>query len=152
MGREDGNPDWTQIQALTRALLQKSGCAVIDLGNNSGRAIYPLLEQASHIVICLRPERAALRATRQLVDTFGRVLSQPDKVHALMLDYGTVDTLPRREVETYLGFPLLDMVDVRPQDIAEAVDEGVPLVQLRPYSPLPQLFYQLTHQFAPPDR
>lgn len=149
LGREGDYLSKSHVEALTEALIARQNYTVVDLGHNNGRNIYPLLQQASHILICLRPERAAIAATRQLIDHFSQILSRPEKVQALMLDFGLVENVPRRSVESYLGSSLLDVLKVHPHYIADAVNRKMPLIHARPDSVQARRFHRLARHFVP---
>ena len=51
---------------------------VFDMGRNRGDAIIPLLQRVQHIVICIRSERAAISAARQIV-SISRQLPAPKR-------------------------------------------------------------------------
>lgn len=142
----------SQVEALTGALIARGECIVVDLGRNNGPNIYPLLQETSHVLICLRPERAAITAARQLADHFGQILSRPEKLQTLMLDFGLTDNLPRPSVENDLDSPLLDVLKVHPHYLADAVNHNTPLVHARPNSIQTQRFHKLARRFIPVSR
>ncbi|MDT8306250.1 MAG: response regulator, partial [Anaerolineae bacterium] len=140
-------PDVPFATALT-ILERRQRHLVFDLGRSRGDAVAPLFKRADHIIICLRPERAAITATRQLVEHLAPRLSNTQAIHALMVDSGQSDNLPRRAVEKYLGFPLFAVVTLYSQQIAEAVNRELPLVRARPSSPPALQFQKIAEQLA----
>jgi DNA-binding response OmpR family regulator len=130
------------------ALERRRRNLVFDLGRNRGDALLPLLQRADHIFICLRPERAAITATKQMVEQLAPRLPHANTLHALMLDGGRSDNLPRNAVENYLGFPLFDVLTFYPSLIAEAVNRDLPLVRARPNSPVALHFQQMARQLV----
>jgi DNA-binding response OmpR family regulator len=136
------------LTSALAALERRRRNLVFDLGRNRGDALLPLLQRADHIFICLRPERAAITATKQMVEQLAPQLPHANTVHALMLDGGRSDNLPRNAVENYLGFPLFDVLTLYPQLIAEAVNRDLPLVRARPSSPVALHFQQMARQLV----
>lgn len=113
------------LRALLASLRASNRYVVVDAGCFIRQAPV-LFEGADSVLLCLRPERPAMTAAREFVHHF----QEGKKVHALMLQYGPV-TLPRRLIENFLGFPLLDLIALSPQQLTQAVDQGIPLVRLQ---------------------
>jgi CheY-like chemotaxis protein/MinD-like ATPase involved in chromosome partitioning or flagellar assembly len=141
-------PKDAPVGAALALLEQRGRNLVFDLGRSRGDAVTPVLKRANHIVICLRPERAAITATKQIVEQLAPRLSNTQAIHVLMLDGGQTENLPRRAVENFLGFSLLDVVTLFPQQIAEAVNRELPLVRARPTSPPALQFQKLAQQLV----
>lgn len=139
------------LNILLDHLLDESEHVVIDLGQRADEQVRPLLQRAHHILVCLRPERLAIQATKQLVSFLQDQLKAPERLHALMVDFNTGISLPRPAVENFLGFPLLDVVPIYPEEMAHAVNNGQPLVRCRPMSPASQKFKGLAMQFRTVD-
>lgn len=140
-------PDVPFAKALA-ILERRQRNLVFDLGRSRADVVAPLFKRANHIVICLRPERAAITATRQLVEQMAPRLSNSQAIHALMVDSGQSDSLPRQAVEKYLGFPLFEVIKLYPQQIAEAVNRELPLVRARPSSPPALQFQKIAQQLV----
>ena len=149
LGFGGGDLSERQVEALTETLIPRDDCIVVDLGRNTGRNVYPLLQQASHVLICLRPERAAIMAAKTLIDRLGEVVPQPENLHALMLNFGTVDNVPRRPVERYLGVPLLDVLTIDPRYVANAVNRKKPLIHVHPTSVQTRHIRKLARRLVP---
>lgn len=146
--RSSGIDPKAPIASGLAALEQRQRHLVFDLGRNRGDLLLPLLQRADHIFICLRPERAAITATKQMVEQIAPRLSKAQTIHALMLDSGRSDNLPRRAVENYLTFALFDVVTLYPQLVAEAVNRDLPLVRARPASQLALYFQEMARKLV----
>jgi CheY-like chemotaxis protein len=116
------------------ALAQRRRAVVFDLGRNRGEFILPLLQQAHQILLCLRPERAAITAARQIAEQLNPLLQRADALCAVMLEGWQGDALPRRAVESYLGFPLFGVLVLEAAQISDAVNRNLPVVRAYPDS------------------
>jgi DNA-binding response OmpR family regulator len=146
--RSSGIPADAPLGGALAALERRQRHLVFDLGRNRGDVLLPLLQRADHIFICLRPERAAITATKQMVEQIAPRLSNAQTLHALMLDSGRSDNLPRRAVENFLGFALFDVVTLYPQLVAEAVNRDLPVVRARPTSQLALHFQDMARKLV----
>lgn len=61
-------PSTVPLSAALSALSQRQRVLVFDMGRNRGDAVIPLLRRVQHILICVRSERAAMAAARQIVE------------------------------------------------------------------------------------
>lgn len=128
-------------------LLEPGRIVVADFGCPALEYAQLILEKATQLLICLRPERPAMLGARQLIHYFTSQTTRPDTIHALMLDFGT-GSLPKAAVESFLGIPLANIISVYGQEIAQATNNGTPLVQLYPNSPMALSFHHLAHELS----
>jgi pilus assembly protein CpaE len=143
-----GLPPSAPLVAAMAALAQGDRMLVLDMGRNRGDAALPVLRRVRHILICIRSERAAVSAARQIVEQLAPQLAQPEVLHTLMIETGTGENLPRRAVESYLGYPLYGVVTLEQPQIAEAVNRNLPLVRALPESQTAQRFREIAAELT----
>lgn len=134
-----------QMPYLARALQTVGGYVVMDLGHGITPTNQPILENLDRVVVCLRPERIAISAAKQLLTTLVR-LAPRATIHVLMLEFGTGGTLPRKAVENFIGHGLSAEAVIAPLDMAQAVNGGKALVEAVPTAEAARVFRQLAHQ------
>jgi Flp pilus assembly CpaE family ATPase len=137
-----------QCAALVGALSRRFRYVVVDLGRGVPANSQPVLRQADHIIACIRPERVAISAGRQMVRQLRAILPRVDALHVVMLDFGEGRQLPRPAVEEYLQHALLAVLPFSPGEIAEAVNKTLPVVRLRPEGQTALHFHHLARQLG----
>ena len=140
-----------QTAVLLTALAQISKIIVVDLGTDMNEMTRPVLEQADRIVVCLRPERVALSAARQLINHLKSVVFPHVAIDAVMVDFGQDGMqLPRTAVEGFLGHPLLAIITIPPAEMTRAVNKAQPLVYLSAQTQSGAYLRQLAQQLVNP--
>lgn len=135
--------------ALVSEALAKSGYSVvIDMGLNVTENVRPLLKRADYVLICLRPERAAITATKRILRHLREGVGSDGAVLIVMLDFGG-GGLPKAAVEKYLGHPVFDVIAIDPRQIARAVNQGKPLVHTLRNGKTAQQFARLAQETMP---
>ena len=136
-----------QTAVLMNTLRQTNQFVVVDLGIRSKEISRAVLGQADHILVCLRPERIALAAARQLLAQLKESLPEPATLSALMLDFndGKVQ-LPRTAVEGFLNHPLLATLTIPSAELTRAVNQARPIIQLGGQTQTGNHFRQLIRQ------
>ena len=119
--------DASQMAALSTTLAGAGHSVVVDLGFNVGDAMRPILQQSDTVLICLRPERAAIVGARRMLEELQKV-TDPQKIQLLMIDYDATESMPRPAVESYLKKPLCDVIRLDLQEITRAVNSHQPLI------------------------
>lgn len=137
-----------KIAACLTALEQSSHYTVIDVGHRITNNMRPILEKASQIILCLRPERASIMSAKNLINHFNRQYATDGRIHPIMLDFGVGASLPKEAVESFLGHPLTDILFIPGQHLAGAVNAGTPLIHMRPHTELARQFQQIAKQLA----
>jgi CheY-like chemotaxis protein len=141
----------SQTAVLITALMQTNQIVVADLGQELNEMTRPVLEQADHVIVCLRPERVALSAARQLLNSLKDILFPHVELSAVMCDFGQEGAqLPRTAVEGFLGHPLLTILSIPPAEMTRAVNKSQPLVYLSAQTQSGALLRQLAQQFVRP--
>jgi DNA-binding response OmpR family regulator/CO dehydrogenase nickel-insertion accessory protein CooC1 len=137
-----------QITDLVETLTQSGHCVMIDAGRGFTAANRPLLERADQIIVCLRPERVALAAARQLLEALRATLFSQNMLHAVLIDFSGGMNAPKSAIEGFLGHPLWALVSLQPQELAQAVNKGLPLVKYQPEAKAAILIRQMAQRLA----
>jgi DNA-binding response OmpR family regulator len=132
-----------QTAVLLTSLQQVHQSIVVDLGTHRSEAGQVVLSQADQILVCLRPERIALSSARHLIAYLKQVTPSGAVVNALMMNFSDKVHLPQTAVESFLGHPLLTTLSIPLTELAYAVNQAKPLVQLDPHSEASNDFRQL---------
>lgn len=138
-----------QMPYFTEALQPIGGQIVLDLGHGITSINQPIFERLDQLVVCLRPERVAISAAKQLLASLGRILPSTAQTHVLMLEFGQGAALPRKAVENFIGHPLHFELIISPLDMLQAVNSAKPLVQSAPTAEATRTFRKLAHQLIP---
>ncbi|MDX1688323.1 MAG: response regulator [Candidatus Promineifilaceae bacterium] len=134
---------------MTEALAKSGYSVVVDLGLNVTENVRPLLQEADYVLICLRPERAAITAARRMLSHLRKGIGRENAVMILMLDFGSGSGLPKEAVEKYLGHRVHAAIMIDPRQIARAVNQARPLVQMLSGGKIAQHFAKLAQQTMP---
>jgi len=137
-----------QITDLVETLTQSGHYVVIDAGRGFTAANRPLLERADHILVCLRPERIALAAARQLLEALPETLFSHNALHVVLMDFSGGINVPKSAIEGFLGHSLWALVSVQPQELAQSVNKGLPLVKYQPEAKAAILIRQMAQRLV----
>lgn len=142
----------SQTNELTEALTLPNYCLVIDAGRGFTPATRPLLERADHVIVCFRPERVALAATRQLLEALPETLLSNSAVHPVLMDFSGGMNVPRSAIEGFLNRALGALVSIQPQELAQSVNKGIPLIRYQPEMKASVLIRQLGQRLLKTER
>ena len=121
----------SQAAAILTELSQSTQSTVVDLGSNFNEVSRSTLEMADQIVLCLKPERIALVAARQLLSQFKKILFPHTEIHLVLMDFSSGGTnLPKTAVEGFLGYPVKATIHIPPREMAQSANKAKPLVTL----------------------
>lgn len=113
---------------------------------DGGRGITPLnrpvIERADQIVVCTRPERLGLEATKVLLEQLDDIILPTTLVHTMMMNFDGTH-VAAESIEKYINHKLIGAVQVTPQQMAKAVNRGLALVQAYGDTPLPRAFAEV---------
>ncbi len=139
-----------QVKWLIQQCLQPGQYVVVDLGTGLSPIAEAVLPQASHILVCLKPERIAILAAKHLMAQIDRrgLAAAAAETHALMLAFGNRAELPQSAIEEFLGHSLVGMVVISAKEINQAVNEATAITRVSPAGQATIVFKQLVHQFA----
>lgn len=137
-----------QALDLVNSLNTPDKCVVVDIGRGITAVTRPIVEQADQIVICLRPERIALVAAKKLLTRSQSTLFPHTTLSAVLFDFVGGRDIPQKAIESYLGRPLMAVIPIQFQEFAQAVNKGVPLVDLYSESRTALIFRRLAHQIV----
>ena len=127
----------TELTALTEA-------TVVDLGSTFNEVSRSSLELADQIILCLRPERIAIVAARQLLAQLKKILFPHTQIHIALMDFSSGGTnLPKSAVEGFLGYPVKSTIHIPPREMAQSANKAKPLVTLSAQSDASMTIRQL---------
>jgi DNA-binding response OmpR family regulator len=136
----------SQAATILLELSQANQAIVVDLGSTFNEVSRSTLELADQIVICLRPERIALVAARQLLSQLKKILFPHTQIYLALLDYGSSSNLPQTAVEGFLGHPVDMVLSIPQQEMAAAVNKAKPLIVLNAKSETSKTLLAFTKQ------
>lgn len=138
-----------QASTMLHTLSQTRQTIIVDLGNTFNEIARNTVETADRIVICLRPERIALVAARQLITQLKKIRFPQTAIDVVLMDFsgGTVN-LPKTAVEGFLGYPISMTIVISSREMAHAVNKAKPLVTLNKESKASRAFQQFAQQFV----
>lgn len=140
-----------QTAVLLELLAQTSQMIIVDLGLDVNEISQVVLEQADQVIVCLRPERIALSAARQLLNSLKSSVFPHVELSAILIDFGPDSVqLPRTAVEGFLGYPLLAILSIPPAEMSRAVNKAQPLVHLSAQTQSGTYLRQLAQQLVKP--
>lgn len=121
---------------------------VVDAGRAVTAANQPILAHADQIIVCLRPERVALAAARQLFIYWRHSPFAQTPLHPVMFDFLGSREIPQEAIEGYLGQALTLIIPVQMPQFIAASNKGIPLIELHRDSDLATLFGQLAQKIV----
>ncbi len=137
----------SQAATILTELSQSTQATVVDLGSTFNDVSRSTLEMADQIVLCLRPERIALVAARQLLSHFKKILFPHTEIHMVLMDFSNGGTnLPKTAVEGFLGYPVKATIPIPPREMAQTTNKAKPLVTLSAQSEASMAFRQFAQQ------
>ncbi|MEM7333221.1 MAG: response regulator [Chloroflexota bacterium] len=137
-----------QLKAICNTVVKPNSFLVIDAGRGVSPLTSSILEEAHHILVCLRPERVALAAARRLMVLWQKAMFSTSKIHPIILDFNNNREIPQQAIESYLGRPLYGIVPINSQEFTQSVNKGIPLVQLIENSVTAFQFKQLAQKIT----
>ncbi|MFW6069016.1 MAG: response regulator [Chloroflexota bacterium] len=137
----------TEVDAAATVLSETGQTVVVDLGAHRGDAVNPILRRSALVLICLRPQRAAIVGARQLLEHLQHDIA-PDDIQFLMVDFGEGSSIAREAVEAYLDKPLYDAIEIDLKVLTGAVGRHQPLVYAPEEEKVAQQFTHLVRQLA----
>ncbi|MCL4867676.1 MAG: response regulator [Anaerolineae bacterium] len=139
-----------QVKWLVQECKQPGHYGVVDLGTGLSPLAEVVLPQATHILVCLKPERIAILAAKHLMAQIDRkgLADHGVETHALMLTFGNRAELPQSAIEEFLGHSLVGMVTITGKEINQAVNEATSVTRVSPEGQAAIVFKQLAHQFS----
>lgn len=140
-----------RTELMMEALARSGYSVVVDLGLNVTENVRPMLKRADYVLICVRPERAAITAARHIIHHLRNSVGREGGILVLMLDFGG-SGLPKEAVEKYLGYRVHDVIAIDSRQMARAVNQSRPLLRLVGDSKIVQQFAALAEEMMPATR
>ncbi len=135
-----------QIQNLLQPLIKPKHHLVIDCGHQLTPLIESVLVRANQIIVCLRPEKIALANARHLLDRLHDISTSESLIRAVIFDFTGQMTIPHEALEKYLNHPITAILPISPNEMNQAVNKSVSLVQLNPHAKAAILIRQIAQQ------
>jgi DNA-binding response OmpR family regulator len=126
--------------------LSPTTTTVVDLGSSLNEVARSAIELADHIVVCLRPERIALVAARQIITHLHETIFPHTVLHVVMIDFGPGTNLPQTAVEGFLGYPVTATIQIPRAEMAQSVNKAKPLIYLSAKTQAGTSFRQFAQQ------
>lgn len=147
-----------QIEAITTealitildALRTQFDYIVVDTWHAIESAILAVMERADNILLLATPEVPTLHAIRHFIDSLPAQPPLTGKLRLVINHYPLKTGVELKSIEQNLRMPVLATIPREEPGMTAAVNEGQPLVQLRPHSPAAQHLTQLATQLAAP--
>ena len=137
----------THLTRLLDALLMTGNKVVVDLGHLLQEQTQTILSRAGTLLLCTRPERISLTATKQALAAIDPRLVAEERRHIVVMDFTGQMQVPQQALEKYLRQKITGVVSITPNEMTHAVNKGRPLVQDNPESSASRAITQLTRQF-----
>lgn len=119
-----------QLVAIQNHLAALDSFTIIDGGLGTFPVMKPLLETADKIFVCLRAERIALAAARRFMILWQKSLFPIKKIFPLIVDFENGRDIPKQAIESYLGRPIFSVIPIQAPKLTQAINNGVPIVEL----------------------
>jgi CheY-like chemotaxis protein/MinD-like ATPase involved in chromosome partitioning or flagellar assembly len=128
---------------LVKTLRENGRCVVADVGRGLNPLSRTLLPHASEIVICLRPDRVAILAAKQLIRFLHNELGEDAPIYLLLLSFTGRSNFPVPIIEDFIGHTILDELIIDAQEVTRAVNKGLPLVRINEEAPVAVKFREI---------
>jgi CheY-like chemotaxis protein/MinD-like ATPase involved in chromosome partitioning or flagellar assembly len=132
-----------QVTAVVKALTIPGRCIVADLGSGVARFAPQLLQQFSHVLVCLQPDRVGMWATQLLLKQLQKQLRPATALHTLILDFADGAHLPTNAVADFLRHPVWATIPLNKVEMAQVVNRGQLLVEAKPGSEAAAVFCRI---------
>lgn len=132
-----------QMNDLLYTLSLSDRRIVLDLGQGITATNEPFLAKVDQLIVCIRPERVAVSAARQLLTALDDIVFPGCPIHVVILDFGQGVQLPRQAVENFIGHKIDAAVSIPHRVMAQAVNSGKPIVMAQPNSKTTEAFHEL---------
>lgn len=119
-----------QLLPFVMTLRRPGHAVVIDAGRGITAEKIAFIKRANQIILCMRPERVALATTKIMLGQWLHAGLPPANLFLVLVDFWGGREIPARAVEGYLGRPLSAIIPVSLQELTQAVNKGVPLIEL----------------------
>jgi CheY-like chemotaxis protein/MinD-like ATPase involved in chromosome partitioning or flagellar assembly len=138
-----------QVTAVVKALRVPGRSIVADLGSGVARFAPQLLQQFSHVLVCLQPDRVGMWATQLLLKQLQKQLQSTTALHTLILDFADGAHLPTNAVADFLRHPVMATIPLNKAEMAQVVNRGQLFVEAKPGSEATAVFFRIARLLLP---
>lgn len=115
---------------LLREMRTRQRCVIVDAGRGLSPLSKAVLSLATEAVICVRPDRVAILAAKQLVQYIQEKARLDLPLHLVLLSFHGKSSFPLPVIEDFIGHPIRDEIVIDATMITRAVNKGLPLVRI----------------------
>ena len=119
-----------EVLRLLREARAAQRCVIVDAGRGLSAVSKAVLSQATEAVICLRPDRVAILAAKQLVQYIQERARLDLPLHLVLLSFHGKSSFPLPVIEDFIGHPIREEIILDATMITRAVNKGLPLVRI----------------------
>ncbi len=139
-----------QIQQLARHLPALAQVVLLDIGASFIPNIEQVLSNCHELIVATEPYPSSIQRTRLLLDNVAEVgFGKSKLLHLIAINRLRADIqLSITQMQEMLGRPIAQVISPVPEMAFQAVQRGIPLVQIQPDGLVAQQFNQLAAQIA----
>lgn len=126
-------------------LRETFGCVVLDPQHTFDGITLQALDQSDEIILVLTLDIPAIRSTQRALEIFDRLGYPRNKIRILVNRWSKQIDLDLRQVEKYLGQPVMGFVSSDYQTAVTSINLGQPLVQSQPNSKIAIELKRIAH-------
>ncbi len=131
--------------AVVLKTLRQDQYLICDIGGGITSATMPVVEQADHLILCLRPERISLTVARHLIKSLKENMHAASRLHLFLLE--KTGGISKEAVESFIKHPITAVIPYE-DEMATAVNKGTPFATMYPKAPASLLFRQFAKQLV----
>lgn len=135
-----------QVELLIDSVHNGRRSVVADLGRGLSDANLAFLGRATDILVCLRPDRVAILAAKQLVAALREDARISGVIRPYLMTFTGRSSFPLPVIEDFINHPVADELNIQSQSVTKAVNKGLPLVRLDPNAEFTRKFQNLSRQ------
>ena len=133
---EVSRPDPEIVRHLLQILRRWFDYTIVDTPRNLGNLVAPVLRSSWLILLLLTPDPASLQAARASLTALYHLGASSLQIWPVLTTRRGQALAFARQAEKALGLPVVALLPWSPQDCAEAVASGQPIVTSLPEAPL----------------
>lgn len=132
------------VERIVAILPKMADMVILDLGNGIGNASLQALKQADQIILCLPPRRTSIAMAMTLVQQMKTSGIRSDRVSVAVVNTAPMAPAASLEqLEAQLQLPIVGTIEFAPELVVSALEQGKPMVQVQPTSPIAHRFQEL---------
>ncbi len=138
-----------EMERLVRILRPLYGYIVFDLAPSLREPYRTVLRLADRVIVVVTPEVAALVATQSLLQALSMMDVPSESILVILNNFPAAPNSPeRKEIETFLGFPLASIIPGDPIRVPSAANAGRPPILEPEESDFSQAIIETTYYLS----